>query len=104
MIGPIKTTSNVESEIDSSYVMVRFKVEPEKRDTAISKGELSGLTTFLLSLTASNVSENLYLRKDIRGFEKDGFYIIKPAEERLWHPAVAYVDVEEFVDAILTNK
>lgn len=95
---------NVESEIDSSYVMVRFKVEPEKRDTAINKGELSGLTTFLLSLTASNVSENLYLRKDIRGFEKDGFYIIKPAEERLWHPAVAYVDVEEFVDAILTNK
>lgn len=94
---------NVESEIDSSYVMVRFKVEPEKRDTAINKGELSGLTSFLLSLTASNISENLYLRKDLRGFEKDGFYIVKPAEERLWHPVVAYVDVEEFVNAILKN-
>lgn len=95
---------NVESEIESSYVMVRFKVEQEKRDTVINKGELSGLTSFLLSLTASNISENLYLRKDIRGFEKDGFYIVKPAEERLWHPAVAYVDVEEFVDAILSNQ
>ncbi len=95
---------NVESEIESSYVMVRFKVEHEKRDTVINKGELSGLTSFLLSLTASNISENLYLRKDIRGFEKDGFYIVKPAEERLWHPAVAYVDVEEFVDAILSNQ
>ena len=95
---------NVESEIDSSYVMVRFKVEQEKRDTVISKGELSGLTRFLLLLTASNISENLYLRKDIRGFEKDGFYIVKPAEERLWHPAVAYVDVEEFVNAILSNQ
>lgn len=95
---------NVESEITPSYVVVRFKVEPEKRDTVINKGEVSGLTSFLMSLTAGNISENLYLRKDIRGFEKDGFYIVKPAEERLWHPAVAYVDVEEFVDAILSNQ
>ena len=95
---------NVESEIDSSYVMVRFKVDQEKRDSVINKGELSGLTRFLLSLTTSNISENLYLRKDIRGFEKDGFYIVKPAEERLWHPVMAYVDVEEFVDAILSNQ
>ena len=37
-------------------------------------------------------------------FEKNGFYIVKPCDLRLWHPAVAYVDVEEFVDAILSNQ
>lgn len=95
---------NVESEIASSYVMVRFKIEQEKKEIVINNSELSGLASVLLSLTTSNISENLYLRKDIRGFEKDGFYIVKPAEERLWHPAVAYVDVEEFVDAILSNQ
>ena len=95
---------NVESEIDSSYVMVRFKVEQEKRDAVIKKGELSGLTSFLLSLTASNISENLYLRKDIRGFEKDGFYIVKPAEERLWHPAIACIDAQEFAETIIIHE
>ena len=92
---------NAECEIDSSCVLVRFKVEQEKREPVINKGELSGLTSFLLSLSANNISENLYLRKDIRGFEKDGFYIVKPAEERLWHPAMAYVDVQEFADSII---
>ena len=92
---------NAECEIDASYVLVRFKVEQEKCEPVINKGELSGLTRFLLSLSANNISENLYLRKDIRGFEKDGFYIVKPAEERLWHPAVAYVDVQEFADSII---
>ncbi len=92
---------NVACEIDSSYVLVRFKVEQKEKSPVFSKGSLNGLTRFLLSLTTSNISENLYLRKDIRGFEKDGFYIVKPAEERLWHPAIAYVDVQEFVDSII---
>lgn len=95
---------NVYCEISSSFVLVRFKVEPEKRDVVINKGILSGLTSLLLSLTASSISENLYLRKDIRGFEKDGFYIAKPAEERLWHAAIAYVDVQEFSDSIIEQE
>ena len=95
---------NVECQINASYVMVRFKVEQEDREVAFNNGSLNELNCFLLSLTASNISENLYLRKDIRGFEKDGFYIIKPAEERLWHPAIAYVDVQEFADSILEQK
>ncbi len=92
---------NVICEIDSSYLMVRFKVEQEKKEPVVKKGELNGLINFLLPLTTCNISENLYLRKDIRGFEKDGFYIVKPAEERLWHPAIAYVDVQEFTDSII---
>lgn len=92
---------NIACEIDSSYVMVRFKVEQKEQSPAFCKGSLTGLTSFLLSLTTSNISENLYLRKDIRGFEKDGFYIVKPAEERLWHPAIACVDVQEFADSII---
>ena len=92
---------NVECAIDSSYVLIRFKVEQENKMPVFSKGSLDGLTRFLLSLTTSNISENLYLRKDLRGFEKDGFYIVKPAEERLWHPAIAYVDVQEFADSII---
>ena len=59
---------------------------------------------FLLSLSIEKLSDNLYLRKDVRGFEPAGFYIVKPNEQRLWHPAIAYVDVEEFANAILMSK
>ena len=41
------------------------------------------------------------MQKDIRGFERDGFYIIMPNEKRLWHKAIAYLDAEEFADAML---
>ena len=61
---------------------------------------MADLDKLLLSLSSQKVSDNLYLRKDIRGFERDGFYVMKPVEKRLWHKAVAYVDVQEFADSM----
>ncbi len=55
----------------------------------------------LLSLGCQEITEYLFIQKDIRGFERDGFYIIKPNEKKLWHKAIAYLDLDEFVDAIL---
>ena len=49
------------------------------------------------------ITDKLFIQKDIRGFEKDGFYIIKPNEKKLWHKAIAYLDVNEFMDAILKS-
>lgn len=92
------------SEISSSHVMIRFFVQMEEKKPEYKTVDLDAMERFLLSLSTEGVSDNLYLRKDVRGFEKDGFYIVKPCDQRLWHPAVAYVDVEEFVDAILSNK
>jgi 16S rRNA G966 N2-methylase RsmD len=55
----------------------------------------------IVSLGIEKVTEELFIQKDIRGFEKKGFYIIKPNEKRLWHKAIGYLDVDEFMDAIL---
>lgn len=55
----------------------------------------------LSSLGSSKITERLFIQKDIRGFEKDGFYIVKPNEKKLWHKAIAYLDAEEFADAML---
>ena len=95
---------NCHCEITTDYVSVRFKVEKEKKTISSKKNKANDLQALLLTLSVENLSDQLYLRKDIRGFEKDGFYIIKPCDQRLWHPAVAYVDVQEFVDAILSNQ
>ena len=44
--------------------------------------------------------DKLFIQKDIRGFEKDAFYIIKPNEYKCWHKAVAYLDAYEFSQTI----
>ncbi|AIL47526.1 hypothetical protein KRE40_09430 [Elizabethkingia meningoseptica] len=48
----------------------------------------------------SDPSKNLYIQKDIKGFESDSFYIIKPNEYKCWHRAMAWYDVAEFKQAI----
>ena len=56
----------------------------------------------LTILGNEKITDRLFIQKDIRGFEKDGFYIVKPNEKRLWHKAIAHLDLNEFTDAILT--
>lgn len=90
-------------EIAPSYVLMRFRVAKEPRAFECKDGAFGTLEAFLLAMSTERVTDQLYLRKDIRGFEKDGFYIVKPSEHRLWHPAMAYVDVQEFVDELLTK-
>ena len=55
----------------------------------------------LSSIGTERITDRLFVQKDIRGFEKDGFYIIKPNEQILWHKAIAHLDINEFVDAVL---
>lgn len=48
----------------------------------------------------NNTDKNLYVQKDIKGFERDSFYIIKPNELKSWHRAIAWIDVAEVKDLI----
>lgn len=59
------------------------------------------LFTLATKFSSQRITDQLFVQKDIRGFEKDFFYIIKPNERRLWHKAIAHLDVNEFADAIL---
>jgi len=57
--------------------------------------------TYLARVGSSKITDTLFIQKDVRGFERDYFYVFKPNEKRLWHKAIAYLDVAEFADAIL---
>ena len=63
--------------------------------------ENSSILELLFVLGVEKITDKLFIQKDVRGFEKDGFYIVKPNEKRLWHKAIAHLDVNEFRDAIL---
>ncbi|MBC7523107.1 MAG: hypothetical protein H7239_01510 [Flavobacterium sp.] len=49
---------------------------------------------------AKNTEHNLFIQKDIKGFEKNSFYIIKPNEYKCWHRSMAWYDVAEFKETI----
>ena len=67
----------------------------------VKQSDASGILPFLVKISNGKITEQLFVQKDVRGFEKDYFYIFKPNEKRLWHKAIGYLDVNEFADAIL---
>lgn len=72
---------------------------PEINDT---KKLFQKLSTLSISKIASNTDSelNLFVQKDIKGFEENSFYIVKPKEYKCWHRAMAWYDVAEFKEAI----
>lgn len=85
------------------YIGMLFKVVGEK--DFVNEYELSECDNPLLSaaikLSSTRITDQLFVQKDIRGFEKEFFYVFKPNEKRLWHKAIAHLDVNEFDDAML---
>lgn len=83
-----------------------FKMIPANQYTQEIKWENkqnsdSEILSLLAKISSEKITDSLFVQKDIRGFEKDDFYIFKPNERRLWHKAIGYLDVNEFADAIL---
>lgn len=90
----------------SQMVGMLFKVIPindYKEDIVwVNKqDDIFSTLSFLIKISSSKITDRLFIQKDVRGFEKDYFYIFKPNERRLWHKAIGYLDVNEFADAIL---
>lgn len=52
------------------------------------------------NISISQVAKDLYIQKDIKGFEENSFYIIKPNEYKCWHRAMAWYDVAEIKETI----
>lgn len=85
-------------------IAMYFRVIPNKSKSLkkiiwSQKGYKDLLTTFS-KLSFENIGQNLFIQKDIKGFENDGFYVIKPNEYKSWHPALAYLDLSEFIEAL----
>ncbi|MBE6321889.1 MAG: hypothetical protein E7073_02550 [Bacteroidales bacterium] len=93
----------VEVLYSQQYIGMLFKVVEEKE--FVNEYELSECDNPLLasaiSFSSMRITDQLFVQKDIRGFEKEFFYIFKPNEKRLWHKAIAHLDVNEFSDAML---
>jgi len=72
----------------------------DKKDEAAILKRLANNLSISQITNSEDSSKNLFIQKDIKGFEKNSFYIIKPNEYKCWHRAMAWYDVAEFKEAI----
>ena len=85
---------------DEYAICIDFKVLDKEPKRKIVWKKEKNIQNFL-KLSSGKTLENLFIQKDIKGFESDGFYVVKPNEYRNWHEAIGYLDFYEFQDAIL---
>ncbi|NQY34421.1 MAG: N-6 DNA methylase [Alteromonadaceae bacterium] len=96
LVVEIKHTNHV---VGLFFKVIPFNSEIKPIHRTIVKTD--NLIRHIHLLGIEKITDRLFIQKDIRGFEENGFYIIKPNEKRLWHKAIAHLDINEFMDAIL---
>lgn len=91
--------------ISEWYICIKFKIYNDvlSDDIVFNKSSDSVLSSLGFA-GMYEISSRLLVQQDIRGFMPDSFYIIKPNERRCWHQAVAYLDLDEFIDAIMKSE
>ena len=76
--------------VKDKIVHVYDKLDEIKVLTKLGNLSVSQITS------TSDPTKNIFIQKDIKGFEENSFYIIKPNEYKCWHRAMAWYDVAEF--------
>ncbi len=90
------------------FIALNFVFSNEKPINRIvdGKGKDEKIVLEKIAKTASisQISKDIFIQKDIKGFEENSFYIIKPNEYKCWHRAMAWYDVAEIKEAIQTAE
>lgn len=88
-------------------IAINFVISQSEPDEYIEwKKEIKNQEIILknfIGLGFEKQASNLYVQKDIKGFNDSSFYIIKPNEYKVWHEAVAYLDLNEIIESIFQN-
>jgi hypothetical protein len=86
---------------------MNFKVVEQKSSEGInfnSENNINDILKNIAGLSFNKISKNIYIQKDIKGFEENSFYVIKTNEFKNWHPAIARLDINEFVAAMKKSE
>lgn len=97
-----KNNTYISAEIIYSNfaIGISFNILDYKPKDPIIWTEDNKINAFI-KLSGKKSIDNLFIQKDIKGFTEKGFYIIKPNEYKNWHEIIAYLDFNEFDNAIL---
>ena len=92
---------------DAPLSACQFRMRPLVGESSTDEIHLDGIEDVLARMAThlqSEVADNLYIQRDLRVYDTDGFWVIKPADARLWSQAAALNDadlvVQEHLEAI----
>jgi len=94
----------VDVHVTASFIGFHFKISPKpKTNQRISFMKDTGVEEMINKIGEfgyHKLSKDLYVRQDIRGFNKTSFYVIKANQRKSWHKATAYADLSEFIESL----
>lgn len=91
------------------FVALNFVFSNEKPTAKVEyktkeKDEWTILKKIAQTASISQLSKDIFIQKNVIGFEENSFYIIKPNEYKCWHRAMAWYDVAEVKQLIEADE
>lgn len=84
--------------------LINFKARENKASKPqiqiIKNLKFDNVIKSICNCTITDISDDIYIKKDVKGFNENSFYILKTNEYKNWHKAIARLDVNEFSNAI----
>lgn len=84
--------------------LINFKAREEKPTEPqicfIENANLENTLKTISDSTINNISDEVFIKKDVKGFNENSFFVLKTNEYKNWHRAIARLDVNEFSNAI----
>lgn len=66
----------------------------------IEDSNIENIVKQISNYSLSDITNEIFIKKDIKGFNENSFFVIKTNEYKNWHKAIARLDVNEFSNAI----
>ncbi|NOS83540.1 MAG: N-6 DNA methylase, partial [Ignavibacteria bacterium] len=88
-------------------IAINFKIidtQPQVPINFNTEQNVDSILNLLGKISLNKISNHLYMQKDVKGIERNSFYILKTHEFKNWHPAIARLDLNEFMSAMLKSE
>ena len=84
--------------------LINFKAREDKlakpQINFIANKNLEDILKTITDSTVNSISDEVFIKKDVKGFNENSFFVLKTNEYKNWHRAIARLDVNEFSNAI----
>lgn len=84
--------------------LFNFVARQQKKDREqvefIKNSNIENIIKKISNYSISEITNEIYIMKDLKGFNENSFFVLKTNEYKNWHSAIARLDVNEFSSAI----
>lgn len=91
---------HVECYKSEQFIGIRFIIDDRPPQNLIEYINKPEILNFFGDISIEE-KQNLFVQKDIKGFDETSFYVIKSNEFKNWHKAIARKDLIEFTNSLI---